>query len=159
MAKQLTAAQVAALNKPGAHKLETGLYLRIVGNSKTYSFRYSRHGKEHWLSIGPAHSVTLAEAKAAQFRSDLLNQRELGKSVKAPDFATFASDSLPRLTSSLADSGKREWRTSCKLAADHFGKMPVNEISVKDVCDLLEPIWQARPHKADKLRARSSHLR
>jgi integrase len=160
MAKQLTAAQVAALSKPGAYKIETGLYLRIVGASRTYSFRYSRHGKEHWRSIGPTHSITLSEAKAkaAQFRSDVLNGRELGKPIKAPDFGELVSKSLPMLTADLAASGQREWQVSCGIAAKHFGKKPVNEIEVQDVCDLLAPIWSARPIKADKLRSRIARI-
>ena len=160
MAKQLTAAQVAAINKPGAYKIDQGLYLQIVGGSRTYSFRYSRHGKEHWLSVGPTHSITLTEAKAkaAQFRSDLLNGRELGKPIKAPDFGELVAANLPTLISELAPSGQREWRVSCGVAAQHFGKKPVNEIDVADVCSLLAPDWRTRPVKADKLRSRIRHI-
>jgi integrase len=149
--KQLTAAQVGALSKPGSYRIEEGLYLRIVGNSRTYSFRYSRHSKEHWKSIGPAHSITLAEAraKAAEWRSDLLNKREPGKTPQRMDFATLAKEAVKSITAGLTASTRGNWEYSMKLAGEHFGKIPVAEIAPRHVADFLANFWTTQPVRAE----------
>ncbi len=42
-----------------------GLYLVIVGKSRTWMFRYKRRGKGHWMGLGPDSLVSLATARDA----------------------------------------------------------------------------------------------
>src|SRR5215212_819911 len=65
MRNKLTAVTVAILNKPGRYADGNGLYLQIAkGRTKSWLFRYMRHGQARQMGIGPAHVVTLAKARA-----------------------------------------------------------------------------------------------
>jgi Arm DNA-binding domain len=78
--KRLTARTVAALSKPGRHADGGNLYLTISnpatscgGISKRWTFMYSFAWKQREAGLGPAATVTLAQArdKAAGYRSML----------------------------------------------------------------------------------------
>ncbi|MEM8742505.1 MAG: Arm DNA-binding domain-containing protein [Pseudomonadota bacterium] len=61
---KLTARGVDALSKPGRHSDGDGLYLNIrKGESKAWELRYKRHGKSHYMGLGSAKLLTLAEAR------------------------------------------------------------------------------------------------
>ncbi len=159
-----TEATILKHSRPGKEALGGGLYLRTQagpnGLSKSYTFRWQKHGKAREKSLGPVSKLRLAEARAlaAQYSADLFHGRSIGKSVKAPGFAGLAIEALPRLTGQLAPASQREWKKSADDAAAHFGKTPVSEITLEDVCKLLEPVWRAQPIKADRWRARIARL-
>ncbi len=150
--------------KSGKEALGGGLYLRTQlgpnGLSKSYTFRWSKHGKAHEKSLGPITKLRLAEARAlaAGYSADIFRGREIGQSSKAPDFAALVAESLPRLTATLCPESQRDWKQMCGVAAEHFGRKPVSEISLDDVTALLEPMWNKQPVKVDRLRARVARL-
>src|SRR5262245_2841780 len=68
----LTVKKVAALREPGRYHDAHGLYLQIRGpNSRSWLLRYERGGREHQLGLGPAHTVTLSEARERARRARL----------------------------------------------------------------------------------------
>ncbi len=150
--------------KSGKEALGAGLYLRTQagpnGLTKSYTFRWSKHGKAHEKSLGPITKLRLAEARAiaAGFSADIFHGRSIGQSAKAPDFAALVAENLPRLTATLCHEVRRDWQTSCGVAAEHFGKKPVSEISLDDIVSLVEPLWNKQPLLADKIRARVARL-
>ncbi len=63
---KLTAKRVARLlkKKPGRHHDGHGLILQVTSPSNaSWLLRYQRHGREHWLGLGPVHTVSLADAR------------------------------------------------------------------------------------------------
>ena len=64
MPRDLTARQVAALTKPGFHRVARGLYIQIrPPASRAWLFRYSRNGRNVWLGLGRVDIVTMEAAK------------------------------------------------------------------------------------------------
>jgi integrase len=155
-----TEAAVMRELRQGKHALGGNLYLRVQGASKIYIFRYQKHGKSSEKSLGPVHKLRLAEARAtaAQYSADVFHGRSIGLGKKSGmTFETVAREALPQLTSPLCATGVREWTTSLlKVAAPYFGKTPINEITSKQVSDLLAKFWISNPEKADRLKARLS---
>ena len=70
----LTALKVAKLARPGLYGDGGGLTLQITKQgSKSWLFRYMLDGKPHGMGLGPAHTISLAEArqKAQEARKQL----------------------------------------------------------------------------------------
>jgi hypothetical protein len=67
MARQLnrlSSLAVQRAKKPGMYADGAGLYLRVApGGSRQWIFRYVTHGRMRDLGIGPAHTLSLAEAR------------------------------------------------------------------------------------------------
>ena len=63
---KLTAAQVKYA-RPGRHGDGRGLYLQVIGGSKTWVLRYEHRKRERWMGLGSAEFVTLAQARERAF--------------------------------------------------------------------------------------------
>src|SRR5829696_8557649 len=61
-----TAAQVRHA-KPGRHGDGRGLYLQVIGGSRTWVLRYEHGKRERWMGLGSAEFVTLAQAREQAF--------------------------------------------------------------------------------------------
>src|SRR5215210_5389323 len=73
--KGLTAVAVARATKPGRYGDGHGLWLQVSRTgTKSWLFRYQRHGQARQMGLGPVHTITLAEAreKARECRRRLL---------------------------------------------------------------------------------------
>ena len=61
---RLSAKTVEKTKEPGDYCDGGGLYLQVSPTqSKSWIFRYKRHGKSHWMGLGSAQDVSLAEAR------------------------------------------------------------------------------------------------
>ena len=61
---RLSAKTVEKATGPGDYCDGGGLYLQISPTaSKSWIFRYARHGKSHWMGLGSERDVSLAEAR------------------------------------------------------------------------------------------------
>src|SRR4051794_22366033 len=66
----LNARQVQSLKTPGLFADGGGLYLQITPTgSKSWIFRYQINGRRRDLGLGPAHTVSLAEARQKALES------------------------------------------------------------------------------------------
>ena len=63
---KLTAAQVRHA-KPGRYGDGRGLYLQVIGGSKTWVLRYEHRKRERWMGLGSAEFVSLAQAREQAF--------------------------------------------------------------------------------------------
>ena len=62
--EKLTALKVSKTAKAGKYSDGKGLYLQVTKQLvKSWVFRYERGGSEHFMGLGPTHSVGLAEAR------------------------------------------------------------------------------------------------
>ena len=179
--KPLTAAEVAAITRPGMTRVDRNLYLqhRPEQGARSWLFRYSLAGKAHWLGLGPVDLVSLADAKAETLR--LRRALMIGEDpavVRAADRApttasaaavALAVPSVPVPTFAacaeryIADheagwkSAKQaaQWSATIRTYAEPvIGRLPVNEVTTKHVVKILRPIWTTKSETAGRLRGR-----
>ena len=63
---KLTAAFVRHA-KPGRYGDGRGLYLQVIGGSKTWVLRYEHQKRERWMGLGSVEFVSLAQAREQAF--------------------------------------------------------------------------------------------
>jgi integrase len=148
----------------GNHSDGDGLYLRVIGASRTWAFRYQRQGKTHWLSLGRVADFTLAEArqKARDFRRklhdgvDVAAERKAARVAPAPGltFGQVATDYIEAFKAGWKPKQAGLWRTSLDQHAVTLLARPVAAVNVHDVMAVLDPIWRTKNETASKVRGR-----
>lgn len=174
MAKQvekLTAEFVAEATKPGFYGDGNGLYLQVsVWNTKSWVFRYTRHQKAHTLGLGPAHTVTLSEARkrARKARMQLLDgidpiaeKRERAQQAKRAQarMMTFAQCAEAYIAAHRAGwknaKHAEQWTATLETYAyPIIGKIDVATVDTAMVMKILEPIWAEKNETASRVRGR-----
>lgn len=149
----------------GMHCDGNGLYLHVRGNSRTWNFRYFRHGKSTRLGLGPVRTLDLADARATATRlqkalrdgRDPKHERD-GTSIEIPTFEWAARELHARSYDSWSSPRhRREWLSSLKRHVfPRIGRMPVDQIEPRHVLAVLEPIWLTKPETARRVRQRIS---
>jgi integrase len=168
---RLTALKVNKLKTPGRYADGGGLWLKISeGGTKSWQFRYSRHGVHRHMGLGPLMSVSLAEARerAKQARQVLLDGRDPIEARRDAD-ATLRLEAARQMTFAEAtdaflstnsvvwrnDKHRGQWRsTLTTYAFPVFGDLPVKEIDTALVVKALTPIWHAKHETANRVRGR-----
>lgn len=169
MAKLTNAALKSVIRKPGRHADGAGLYFRVIGDDKAYwAFRYTLDGKEREMSLGPYPEVTLAEARAthADARAkvriyiDPLTEKRAEKQIRAnaratPTFGEIADSHLAAHQAARKNvRHRRQWFVALTRYCAPIRDMPVNEVSTKEVLQVLKPVWTRAPEIASRLRGR-----
>jgi integrase len=175
---KLTALAVRKLTKPGFYPDGAGLYLLIDGKSRSWVFRYRRHGKEHRMGLGPERDVPLIKAREAALKARLqlrehidpiADKRALAAAavrraaVEAAPVNTF--DSVADLYIEAHRAGWKnakhgaQWKATLDAyASPFFGNKSVATITVDDVLDALTPIWDSKSETASRLRSRIENI-
>lgn len=168
---KLSAIKVSKTTAPGMHSDGAGLYLQVSKTStKSWIFRYRRHGKLRDMGLGPIHAVSLAEARksAAIYKTILLDDRdpiearkqeqiaqriEASKSISFKSCAaSFIAAHEPKWTS---EKHIKQWRSTLATYAEpYIGNLPVSQIDTPLVMKCLEPIWYDKTPTASRLRYR-----
>jgi integrase len=157
-----------------------GLYLQIApgakGDTKSWLFRYTLHGKSREMGLGPfsdsAPGVTLAEARkrAADARAKLLqgldpiNERDAKVEKAKRDAAKASAHTFEAAARALAaakapgwHSAKHgaQWLTTLEQHAfPVIGQKAVATIDTADVLAVLRPIWSKTPETGSRIRQR-----
>lgn len=169
----LTAKRVARLLKkrPGRHHDGHGLHLQVTSpTNASWLLRYQRHGKEHWLGLGPIHTVSLADARmrARAGRLQLLDgidpvqaKREAKAAAKltAARKLTFAEAAeayfKQHRASWRSQKHAHQWMSSLQAHAfPVLGFMDVAMITTPDILRVIEPLWHDRTVTGDRVRNR-----
>ena len=169
-----TAKEWKAITKPGFHGDGGGLYLSIVKGSRTWMFRYKRGGRGHWMGLGPDSLVSLADARDAAIDArrllrkgiDPIEHRRAAAKAKAAEAAsakTFEAVEDEFIASHKAgwknEKHGDQWKATLKAYAyPVFGQKPVSEVTVDDVLECLQPIWEAKPETASRVRGRIENI-
>ena len=113
------------------------------------------------MGLGSAQNVTLAEARdlAEAARRELREGRDpLAARQKTTTPQTFGegADAYIEAMRPFWKSEKHavQWATTLKNYAAPLRPKPVGEIETVDVLNVLQPIWQAKPETASRLRGR-----
>jgi integrase len=172
MARQLNRLsnlRVDRAKRPGMYADGLGLYLRVApGGSKQWVYRYVTNGRMRDHGIGPAHTLTLAEARerateARKLRLDGIDPiaakhaRRASKKADAAKQITFQECCAGYIETAGARWSKihrRQWENTLAALYPTFGDFPVGTIDKTLVIRALEPIWKETPVTADRLRGR-----
>jgi integrase len=170
-AQQLTALKVAKLAKPGRYGDGLGLWLQVgPTGAKSWLFRFQRAGQARQMGLGPAHTVSLADARqAAQEARRLLlggsdpiearrtsRAREALAGAKALSFKEAAQAYIDAHSTGWKNPvHAKQWPSSLEAYAyPIIGHLPVAAIDTALVLAVLEPIWKEKPDTAGRVRGR-----
>jgi integrase len=169
--ERLSDLAVRRASKPGFYADGRQLYLQVSPTgTKSWLFRFARHGRERWMGLGPYPDVPLAEARQKAFDARRL-LRDGVDPIEARRTARYAArlDEARGLT--FKDCAERyiaaheagwrnakhraQWRSTLETYAfPVLGELSVAAIDTALVMKTLEPIWQAKPETAGRLRGR-----
>jgi integrase len=174
MARQvakLTALAVTRTTVPGYYSDGAGLWLQVSGSgSKSFVFRFTRAGKTREMGLGPAHTVSLTEAraKAREARVLLLEGRDPIDTRQAAKLAAALAEarvlSFDQCAAAYIAAHRGGWAnakhaaqweaTLHTYASPVIGALPVNEVDTPLVVKVLSPIWLTKTETATRLRGR-----
>ncbi|HGM7334034.1 TPA: tyrosine-type recombinase/integrase [Stenotrophomonas maltophilia] len=164
----LAAVQIPEL-RPGFHPegTVTGLYLRATAmGAKSWILRIVINGNRRDMGLGGYPAVTLADARKAARKAreavaggaDPVTERQTRRrACKAiPSFQWCAEQTIAAKRPEWK-SAKHAAQWTSTLAADAYpilGKIPVDQIELSHVLEVLAPIWTVKNESATRLRAR-----
>ena len=166
---RLTARSVASLERPGRHSDGAGLYLSISHGAEARRRRwvllFRWNGKPKEMGLGPASTVSLAEARAlaSNWRAEIRAGRNPLVLRRAHRHLQKANQTFGEVATAYRDAKAHEWRNSKVrnqwLAPLHrharpLLAMPVNEITTEDVLAVLHPIWLTKSETAARVLGR-----
>lgn len=151
-----------------------GLYLRIVGGSRHWLYRYVHHGKRCRMGLGSYPAVSLAAARELVRQAQTTRAEggnPIAMRIQAREAARLANAKL--LT--FEEAGEafvtehettwknikhiQQWRnTLATYANPHFGKLYVSDIEQSHVLRALSPIWKTKTETATRLRGRIEQI-
>jgi integrase len=171
MAEKLSAVRVKSLKTPGRYGDGRGLYLQVrAADQRSWLFRYTLHGKHHWMGLGHADDVTLAEArdKARDMRRLLIDgvdpltskKAERAKAAaeagKAVTFKEAAEKYIAKFEATWRNPKHRQqWKNTLETYAyPVFGAWAAGAVDAGAVLRVIEPLWSEKPETASRLRGR-----
>jgi integrase len=139
-------------------------------NGASWMFRFSRHGKDRWMGLGQYPTVTLSIARnrATDARRLLIddidpieNRRRQRTQTKLElarrmTFAQCAAQYIASHKMAWRNSKHRaQWEsTLASYAYPLIGSLPIAVVDTSLVMKVLQPIWNAKPETASRLRGR-----
>jgi integrase len=169
--ERLTARTVDTRRMPGYYADGGGLYLQVSpGGSKSWIFRYTFAGRSREMGLGPAHTVSLAEARAAALEKrkimvgglDPIAARDDEKALQT--LARSKSQTFDACATSFIRAHRPTWKsakhaeqwsnTIATYASPIVGALPVQDIDTGHIVRVLEPIWTTKHETAGRLRGR-----
>ncbi len=153
---KLTAIEVSRTTRPGLRADGGGLYLRVrESGSKSWIFRAREQGRARDYTIGPVHTIPLAEAReiARRCRQAALQGRAVLPVIRGGGEGHHfieAAEALIARRSRAWKSGKTaiKWRRGLMEHARPLHDLPLSAITIHDVERVLAPIWIAQNHSA-----------
>lgn len=159
LVNRLRANQIKTLPE-GKHLDGNGLYLRVVGNSRTWFLRFSFEKKRHDLGLGVL-SLADARAKAAEIRQQIAegkhplvtraleNVERQKQAIAAKGIHTTLRDIYKQAFQWHIETRKvrtKDWfRDSCSSIEIHafpiIGDKALGLITREDIADVVRPYW------------------
>lgn len=165
--------------KPGMHSDGGGLYLCVKSSgSQSWIFRYQLKGRRREMGLGAVSvlPVVAARAEAARLKSLVargvdpieekrldrqaaqveVQMRQRDRELEAATFEVAAERYIASHQASWRNAKHRQqWsNTLATYAYPVLGKLPVRDIEVRHVLEVLQPIWTTKPETASRVRMR-----
>jgi integrase len=160
----------ALLERPGRHSDGQGLYFRVLRPGLAYwVYRYRVGGNEHEMSLGPYPELSLEEARRKHVaaraavvveKANPLADRRAAKAAAAaktdtPTFGECADAYIEAHETSWGNAKHRaQWRMTLTQYCKPIRDTPVDQVDVKAILKVLEPLWTKTSETASRLRAR-----
>ncbi|MBP1848219.1 integrase [Rhizobium petrolearium] len=142
-----------------------GLYLVSKGSGRYWILNYTFAGLRREIGLGPLHTVGLADAREkAEIARKLIRQgidplaakREAEEATpKAITFGAYADDFIDAAVKAGRWRGAKteaRWRNLLEVHAKPIRAKVISSIKVKDVLEVLRPVWGSKQETAEKLR-------
>lgn len=167
---ELMPLQVKRLSGDGLHPVGgvAGLCLQIRGTAKSWILRTTVGDRRREIGLGGYPDVELgaARAKAREMRDKIRDgidpvaeRRQARAALRHTSVLTF-DEAARRYIAAKSPEWRNpkhgdQWRnTLATYASPVVGRMPVDQIQLRDVLDVLEPIWLVKTETAVRLRGR-----
>jgi integrase len=168
---KLTSLSVRQARRRGLYGDGGGLFLQVSeSGAKSWVFRFKEADRLRVMGLGPAHTITLAEARdrareCRKLRLDGIDPIEARRAERAQaklDAAkavTFAECADAYITAHKAGwrnpKHAAQWpATLATYVNPTFGVLPVQAIDTALVTRVMEPIWTKKPETASRVRGR-----
>jgi integrase len=160
---RLSARRVETLSADGRHADGGGLYLSISKNGgRRWVFLYRRQGRLREMGLGSARDVPLIKARERSAAARLLlseGKDPLAERPSPQKALTFSECSNKYIDAHRAGwrnaKHAAQWSTTLATYADPVvGKLPVSDVDIIHVMQILEPIWAMKTTTAGRLRGR-----
>jgi integrase len=151
-----------------------GLYLDFQQGAAFWLLRWKRLDKQHYMGLGPLHTVSADDARAAALaaRKDLragLDPRATREAArlaaqleaaKRVSFEAYCETYIADHASEWANGqSEKQWRASL---ANHawpvFGKVMIADVDTALIVEALRPIWHSKRETAARLRGRIEQI-
>ena len=147
---------------PGKYRHMKRLYFEIKPTgTKSWTYRYRINGKDRNYGIGPYPTIGIEKATNEAVRlSELVSE---GIDPLAPASPVRPVPTFMDAANEYIESHRRKWRSDKTLVSwrgtvsnhtDLINDKPVDQISVQDCLDVLQPLWFDHPNTALKIRGR-----
>ncbi|MFL9933483.1 integrase arm-type DNA-binding domain-containing protein [Paraburkholderia sp. RL18-103-BIB-C] len=169
--EKLSDRKVQTRKEPGYIGDGGGLWLQVSKSvTKSWIFRYSRHGKTHDLGLGPYPAISLKAARdrAAELRTTLATGRD-----PMAERAIAKADAASRMTfdqcaEKYIAAHRGGWKnpkhaeqwtnTLAAYASPIIGALDVGHIDTPHIVRVLEPIWTTKNETASRVRGRIERI-
>jgi hypothetical protein len=168
---RLSVPGVARLRKPGYYCDGGGLYLQVsLAGTRSWVYRFRRAGRLREMGLGALLGVSLADARerAQQCRRQLgngLDPIEERRKERARRYADLArTKTFDECTATYIRANRAGWKnekhvaqwesTLGTYASPVIGKLPVRDIDTTHIVSVLQPVWEAKPETASRVRGR-----
>jgi integrase len=162
---------VKAKTSPGRYGDGGGLYLQVSKwGTRAWIFRFERDGRERHMGLGPEHTLSLREARerardCRRLLLDGIDPIEARKTKRAHSRAEAARAVLFKDCAEQYHAAHqagwrsvkhaRQWKATVEVyALPILGDIAVAAIDTALVVKCLQPIWQAKPQTAKRVRGR-----
>ncbi len=168
---RLSARTVETRKKPGYYSDGGGLYLKVSGGAgRSWVFRYRVAGRLREMGLGPAHTISLADARQSATECRRLRMQGIDPiearrdkrtrtKLEAATGTTFRECAERYIAAHRAGwrnaKHAEQWRsTLATYAFPIFGDLPVQTVDFGLVLKVIEPIWATKTETASRLRGR-----
>jgi hypothetical protein len=170
-AEKLTALRAKGAKAPGLYGDGKGLCLRVSeGAGKSWVLRYMLNGRAREMGIGSYSDYTLSEARerARQYRKlvkegvdpiEVRRERRGAALAERAKTVTFREAAEAYIKAHQVGwrnpKHAKQWPATLEAYVyPIFGALPVQAVDIGLVMKVLEPIWQAKPETASRVRGR-----
>ena len=175
--KNLTAIEVARINKPGRHAVGTipGLQLVVkASGAKSWMYRTKIGNLRRSIGLGgyPATTLAMAHEKARNIKSiiesgiDPIEEKRKHRDALVKDqmkrmtFAEAARQCHRKKTAEFRnDKHVSDWISSIERYVNPtIGNLPVSDIGLPEILTVLKPIWTEKTETATRVRQRIEQI-
>jgi integrase len=170
--KPLTARQVETQSNPGRYPDGNGLYLVVEkSGSRHWIFTFRWQGRRPEMGLGSAAKGRVSLADARQLANDArrivssglnpIDERRRKVAVsEVPNFLNFASEyfSTTREAGLANPKHINQWKRTISVTCKPIHKVPVNEITVDQVYQIIRPIWHSTNETAKRSLSRIENI-